>query len=54
MSGSPGAIVDALAELGVEHLEMPVTTERVWDRFRAAQRGREASQSCSGGTRAST
>jgi len=24
------AIVDALAELGVEHLEMPVTPERVW------------------------
>jgi carbon-monoxide dehydrogenase large subunit len=24
------AVVDALAELGVEHLEMPVTPERVW------------------------
>jgi CO/xanthine dehydrogenase Mo-binding subunit len=24
------AIVDALAELGVEHLEMPATPERVW------------------------
>ena len=48
------AIVDALAPLGVEHLEMPVTPERVWDAIRAAQRGRAASQSCSGGTRAST
>jgi carbon-monoxide dehydrogenase large subunit len=24
------AIVDALAELGVEHIEMPATPERVW------------------------
>ena len=48
------AIVDALAELGVEHLEMPVTPERVWDAIRAAQRARAASQSWSGGTRAST
>jgi carbon-monoxide dehydrogenase large subunit len=24
------AIVDALAELGVEHIEMPATAERVW------------------------
>src|SRR5689334_25324196 len=31
------AIVDALAELGVEHLDMPVTSERVWQ---AIQRGR--------------
>ncbi|MGH7299249.1 MAG: xanthine dehydrogenase family protein molybdopterin-binding subunit [Candidatus Rokuibacteriota bacterium] len=30
------AIVDALAELGVEHLEMPVTPERVWSAIRAA------------------
>jgi carbon-monoxide dehydrogenase large subunit len=50
------AIVDALAELGVEHLDMPVTPERVWSVIRAAaaQRGRAASQSWSGGTRAST
>jgi len=25
-----GAVVDALAEFGVEHLDMPVTPERVW------------------------
>jgi carbon-monoxide dehydrogenase large subunit len=31
------AIVDALAELGVEHLEMPVTSERVWEAIRAAR-----------------
>jgi carbon-monoxide dehydrogenase large subunit len=32
------ALVDALAELGVEHLEMPVTPERVWRAIRAAAR----------------
>jgi carbon-monoxide dehydrogenase large subunit len=35
------AICDALAELGVEHIEMPVTSERVWQAIRAA-RPREA------------
>jgi aerobic carbon-monoxide dehydrogenase large subunit len=30
------AVVDALAELGVEHLEMPATPERVWGAIRAA------------------
>jgi aerobic carbon-monoxide dehydrogenase large subunit len=54
LGAAVNAIVDALAELGVEHLEMPVTPERVWDAIRAAQRGRAASQSWSGGTRAST
>ena len=33
------AIVDALAELGVEHVELPATPERVWGAIRAA-RGR--------------
>ena len=32
------AIVDALAELGVEHVEMPATSERVWQAIRDAQR----------------
>jgi carbon-monoxide dehydrogenase large subunit len=32
------AIVDALAELGVEHIEMPATPERVWRTIHAAQR----------------
>jgi aerobic carbon-monoxide dehydrogenase large subunit len=31
------AICDALAELGVEHIEMPATSERVWQAIRAAQ-----------------
>ncbi len=35
------AIVDALYELGVKHLEVPVTPERVWDAIRAAE-GRRA------------
>jgi carbon-monoxide dehydrogenase large subunit len=32
------AIVDALAELGVEHVEMPATPERVWRAMRASRR----------------
>ncbi len=32
------AIVDALAEFGVEHIEMPATPERVWQAIREAQR----------------
>jgi carbon-monoxide dehydrogenase large subunit len=31
------AIVDALAELGVEHVEMPATPERVWQAIEAAR-----------------
>jgi len=31
------AIVDALAELGVEHIEMPATPERVWQAIQEAQ-----------------
>jgi len=30
------AVVDALAHLGVEHIEMPVTPERVWEAIRTA------------------
>jgi carbon-monoxide dehydrogenase large subunit len=30
------AIIDALAELGVRHIEMPATPERVWRAMRAA------------------
>jgi carbon-monoxide dehydrogenase large subunit len=32
------AVVDALAHLGVEHIEMPVTPERVWTAIRTASR----------------
>jgi aerobic carbon-monoxide dehydrogenase large subunit len=32
------AVVDALAHLGVEHIEMPVTPERVWEAIRTATR----------------
>jgi carbon-monoxide dehydrogenase large subunit len=32
------AIVDALAEFGVEHIELPATPERVWKAIREAQR----------------
>jgi carbon-monoxide dehydrogenase large subunit len=34
------AIADALAELGVEHVEMPATPERVWRAIREARRSR--------------
>jgi len=34
------AIVDALAELGVTHIEMPATPERVWRAIRAARNER--------------
>jgi carbon-monoxide dehydrogenase large subunit len=34
------AIVDALAELGVEHIEMPATPERVWQAIQDAGRPR--------------
>jgi len=38
------AIVDALAELGVEHVEMPATPERVWQAIRAARTGLRAAR----------
>jgi aerobic carbon-monoxide dehydrogenase large subunit len=31
------AVVDALSELGVRHIEMPATPERVWQAIRAAR-----------------
>jgi carbon-monoxide dehydrogenase large subunit len=34
------AVNDALAPLGVRHLDMPLTTERVWQAMRDATRGR--------------
>jgi carbon-monoxide dehydrogenase large subunit len=44
--GSPpaliNAIVDALAELGIEHIDMPATPEVVWRTIRAAQPRRAA------------
>jgi carbon-monoxide dehydrogenase large subunit len=30
------AVVDALAHLGVRHVDMPTTSERVWDAIRSA------------------
>ncbi|HEV2336756.1 MAG TPA: molybdopterin cofactor-binding domain-containing protein [Stellaceae bacterium] len=33
------AVVDALAELGIDHLDMPVTPERVWRAIREAKAG---------------
>ena len=36
------AIVDALAPLGIEHIDMPVTPERLWHAIRMAERSRAA------------
>lgn len=36
------AVVDALAHLGVRHVEMPATPERVWRAIRDAQQGAKA------------
>ena len=33
------AVIDALAHLGVRHLDMPCTPERVWEAIRAAEAG---------------
>jgi carbon-monoxide dehydrogenase large subunit len=38
LAATVNAIVDALAELGVEHLEMPATPERVWRAIQTARR----------------
>jgi len=35
-AGVANAIVDALAEFGVEHIELPATPERVWNAIRVA------------------
>lgn len=45
-TGGPPAIVnaalDALAPLGIHHLDMPLTPERIWRAIRAAQEERDA------------
>jgi carbon-monoxide dehydrogenase large subunit len=33
------AVVDALSPLGITHIDMPATPEKVWRAIRAAQRG---------------
>jgi aerobic carbon-monoxide dehydrogenase large subunit len=33
----PNAIIDALPEYGITHIEMPVTSEKVWRAIRAAR-----------------
>jgi hypothetical protein len=33
------AVVDALSELGIEHMDMPATPQRVWSAICAAQNG---------------
>ena len=35
----PNAIIDALSEFGVRHIDMPVTPEKVWRAIRAARPG---------------
>jgi carbon-monoxide dehydrogenase large subunit len=36
------AVVDALAELGIEHLDMPLTMERVWQAIRGSEQRKAA------------
>jgi carbon-monoxide dehydrogenase large subunit len=45
VGGTPtivNAVIDALRPLGVSHLEMPATSERVWQAIRAAQGAKAA------------
>jgi carbon-monoxide dehydrogenase large subunit len=35
----PNAIIDALSEYGIRHLDMPVTSEKVWQAIKAARAG---------------
>src|SRR5262249_7579522 len=43
LAGVATAVVDALADFGIEHIELPATPERVWKAIRAA-RGNRAEQ----------
>jgi aerobic carbon-monoxide dehydrogenase large subunit len=44
--GAPGAVIhailDALSPLGVTHIDMPATPERVWQAIQAAEKGADA------------
>jgi carbon-monoxide dehydrogenase large subunit len=42
LGATVNAVVDALADLGVEHIEMPVTSERVWQAIQDAAGSRSA------------
>jgi aerobic carbon-monoxide dehydrogenase large subunit len=35
----PNAIIDALSEYGINHIDMPVTPEKVWRAIHAARVG---------------
>jgi aerobic carbon-monoxide dehydrogenase large subunit len=39
------AVVDALSPLGIEHLDMPLTPERVWEAIRSAEISKRATMS---------
>ncbi len=43
------AVVDALSPLGIRHMEMPMTPERVWRAMRDAQSGQTQTQAQAGG-----
>ena len=38
LAAAINAVVDALAEFGVEHIEMPATPARVWEAITRARR----------------
>jgi carbon-monoxide dehydrogenase large subunit len=37
------AVMDALADIGIEHIDMPATPQRVWSAIRAARNGAKRS-----------
>ena len=34
------AIIDALADTGIEHIDMPATPQRLWDAIKSAREGK--------------
>jgi carbon-monoxide dehydrogenase large subunit len=38
------AVLDALSDIGIEHMDMPATPQRVWSAIRAARDGARESQ----------
>jgi aerobic carbon-monoxide dehydrogenase large subunit len=37
LAATVNAVVDALSPLGIDHIDMPLTSERIWRRMRAAR-----------------
>jgi carbon-monoxide dehydrogenase large subunit len=37
LAAVPNAIIDALSPFGIRHLDMPMTSEKIWQAIRAAR-----------------